>query len=826
MNEDIRKAVEYTFGRFLIASTAEIAQKVAFDIPNRQNIVSLDGTFYNSKGQMSGGSNGRDDSDMFVKVIEHIALERELNKIRKSRQELERVLDSSDFERKRQIYVQCDREVQRLTNIIKGMTEMAAVHGGGAAALIKLEKLRSDLEIYKKKISELQKEDTEITKQVQHLEHARKTADENKKKVEKELFEKEKKAKQDRLAAENVWSALSNLANTRDATLSACTENIRVAEQEISKLKDEIAAFEDSLQEIESDNGELQTKTKKHEDLVQQLKQMNQKKKSLEDQQAAIEKKKKSLEVEIEELDGKIKKVDGEISKIQSSLPALRREVESATRKNGSDWLMKFDCENDEDFQNEFQELLKIVGLSNTSSANDSSANTNKKQGKNQKKKASKDEEMDENPSKEVETHPTPVVSKNSFKETPALLEVLNNLPSGFRPLIEDLERSQAKLRRGFDAKSIKRIAELEERHKELTQRRTSLQQEKEGLEKSILELDMKKKVTVETTYGIVNLHFSNIFSSLLPGAMAQLVPVQEGIVAGLDLRVGFNGCWKDGLTELSGGQRSLLALSLILALLKFKPAPLYILDEVDAALDVSHTANIGRMIRDNFPNSQFIVVSLKEGMFHNADVLFSTRFENNVSRVIRSVNNTNERSTNNKVGMGADLSNPHLHQQLLANQGPSARALANANGGGVKGAAAKKLLNNNTSVFGNGKSNVLSSKNDNANNVSGLSGSASSLLGKLAARRVSEQDGLNKKQQLTSKSKAGNKSGKNKVVDSEDESMISDEEKEDVSMDSSQEEQEEAAGEDSVDDENENTFTSKTVRKATRRPRVVEDSD
>jgi len=51
--------------------------------------------------------------------------------------------------------------------------------------------------------------------------------------------------------------------------------------------------------------------------------------------------------------------------------------------------------------------------------------------------------------------------------------------------------------------------------------------------------------------------------------------------VAGLEVRVAFGDVWKESLTELSGGQRSLLALSLILAMLLFKPAPIYILDEV-----------------------------------------------------------------------------------------------------------------------------------------------------------------------------------------------------------------------------------------------------
>jgi len=75
--------------------------------------------------------------------------------------------------------------------------------------------------------------------------------------------------------------------------------------------------------------------------------------------------------------------------------------------------------------------------------------------------------------------------------------------------------------------------------------------------------------------------------------------------------------------------------------MLLFKPAPIYILDEVDAALDLSHTQNIGRMIKSHFPHSQFVVVSLKEGMFSNANVIFRTKFVDGVSTVTRTVNHS-----------------------------------------------------------------------------------------------------------------------------------------------------------------------------------------
>ena len=104
-----------------------------------------------------------------------------------------------------------------------------------------------------------------------------------------------------------------------------------------------------------------------------------------------------------------------------------------------------------------------------------------------------------------------------------------------------------------------------------------------------------------------MNKDFGSIFSTLLPGTQAKLRPPDgmDVIEGGLEVKVAFGDVWKESLSELSGGQRSLVALSLILSLLLFKPAPLYILDEVDAALDLSHTQNIGHMLKTHFKHSQ-----------------------------------------------------------------------------------------------------------------------------------------------------------------------------------------------------------------------------
>lgn len=165
-----------------------------------------------------------------------------------------------------------------------------------------------------------------------------------------------------------------------------------------------------------------------------------------------------------------------------------------------------------------------------------------------------------------------------------------------------------------------------------LHEKRSILLQDKKYLQATLEKLDQESQECVNKTISIVDEYFDSIFSSIIPGASARLVRVKQGV----EFRISLNGNLKKNLSELSGGQRSLLALSFILAQLRVKPAPLYILDEIDAALDLSHTENIGRMLHDQFAQSQFIIVSLKEGMFNFATVLFRTQFIDGRSTIQR----------------------------------------------------------------------------------------------------------------------------------------------------------------------------------------------
>ncbi|KAL2040451.1 hypothetical protein N7G274_006894 [Stereocaulon virgatum] len=195
-------------------------------------------------------------------------------------------------------------------------------------------------------------------------------------------------------------------------------------------------------------------------------------------------------------------------------------------------------------------------------------------------------------------------------------------------------ERFQG-MKKKINPKVMNMIDSVEKKEAALKNMMKTVIRDKRKIEETIVSLDEYKKEALHKTWTKVNGDFGNIFAELLPGSFAKLDPPEgKQISDGLEVKVSLGRVWKQSLTELSGGQRSLIALSLIMALLQFKPAPMYILDEVDAALDLSHTQNIGRLIKTRFKGSQFIVVSLKDGMFQNANRIFKTRFSEGTSVV------------------------------------------------------------------------------------------------------------------------------------------------------------------------------------------------
>jgi structural maintenance of chromosome 4 len=91
---------------------------------------------------------------------------------------------------------------------------------------------------------------------------------------------------------------------------------------------------------------------------------------------------------------------------------------------------------------------------------------------------------------------------------------------------------------------------------------------------------------------------------------------------------------WKN-ISNLSGGEKTLSSLSLVFALHHYKPTPLYVMDEIDAALDFKNVSIVGHYIKEQTKNAQFIIISLRNNMFELADRLHGIYKTDNCTKTV-----------------------------------------------------------------------------------------------------------------------------------------------------------------------------------------------
>ncbi|KAK2575757.1 hypothetical protein KPH14_003647 [Odynerus spinipes] len=431
------------------------------------------------------------------------------------------------------------------------------------------------------------------------------------------------------------------------------------------KIKEEVESFKANIDNLTERIGAAKTSeednAKKATELERQLKDsVNIHEKQLQEAENLLQ----TLKVEAEKSRVEWQKREQESEMLELEMKTLKETIETDKQQ-----LLKADeklnvlKENAQSFEQELQEIRATVeSLKNDVKTQQNIMNQQNEEIKklNERKediiKQSREAELDikklnhnvnslndyakgsrERVSKLIQTYQWIEEDKQYFGKAGGMYDFNVNKPEEMDKKIQQLQVHCDKLSRNVNARAINLLDKEEERFNGAMKKKEIVEGDKKKILETIRCLDGRKKEILLEAWEQVNKDFSSIFSSLLPGADAKLQPPEnQTVIDGLEIKVGFSGVWKESLGELSGGQRSLVALSLILAMLLFKPAPLYILDEVDAALDLSHTENIGTMLRTHFKHSQFIVVSLKDGMFNNANVLFTTRFIDGMSTVSR----------------------------------------------------------------------------------------------------------------------------------------------------------------------------------------------
>lgn len=134
-------------------------------------------------------------------------------------------------------------------------------------------------------------------------------------------------------------------------------------------------------------------------------------------------------------------------------------------------------------------------------------------------------------------------------------------------------------------------LSRIKDEIKECLDHQKKLTKDLTDLKMVIEKNEPEKKKELDQAFEKVSKDMGKIFKMLLKDCDARLVKKDKNnINAGIKVEVCFSGHWDNSLTQLSGGQKSFLVVSLIFAMLKYNPAPIYILDEIDAPLDENNT--------------------------------------------------------------------------------------------------------------------------------------------------------------------------------------------------------------------------------------------
>ena len=163
---------------------------------------------------------------------------------------------------------------------------------------------------------------------------------------------------------------------------------------------------------------------------------------------------------------------------------------------------------------------------------------------------------------------------------------------------------------------ALEELAELETRLTAIGERLTVLQQEREGVLQRIETMASLRNKAFMEAFTAVNGHFQDIFTQLSEGeGHLQLDDEADPLSGGLTLVAHPKGKVMRRLSAMSGGEKSLTALSFLFALQRFRPSPFYALDEVDSFLDGVNVENLARLIAQQAQQAQFLVVSHRRPM-------------------------------------------------------------------------------------------------------------------------------------------------------------------------------------------------------------------
>lgn len=227
------------------------------------------------------------------------------------------------------------------------------------------------------------------------------------------------------------------------------------------------------------------------------------------------------------------------------------------------------------------------------------------------------------------------------FKELFQTLELVDPgidfEPEGCKQIVDNL-REDAEALGEVNLGAVEELTRLQDRINFLTEQKDDLHKGENSLKKVLAEIDQRMEFYFEEAFQQINENFKQTYSELFEGGQVFLkLNDQENILeAGIEISAQPPGKRLQNITLLSAGEKVLTAIALVFAILRYKPAPFYLLDEVESTLDDANLARFTKFLKQNARQAQFIMITHRRRTMEEAGVLYGvTMPEPGVSKLM-----------------------------------------------------------------------------------------------------------------------------------------------------------------------------------------------
>ena len=225
-----------------------------------------------------------------------------------------------------------------------------------------------------------------------------------------------------------------------------------------------------------------------------------------------------------------------------------------------------------------------------------------------------------------------------------SLVELVENTTADENFVLENARRDAEDLREKLDnfgainMLALEELGEAEERHLFLTSQRTDIIDSIEATEEALKEIKQRSRERFKSAFEAINEHFKQFFIDMFGGGRGEMTLLESDDIleAGIEVVAQPPGKRLQNIMLLSGGEKAMTAIALVLAIFKYRPSPFCLLDEVDAPLDDANVGRFAAKIAEMSEKTQFIVITHNKRTMEAARALYGvTMQEAGVSKVV-----------------------------------------------------------------------------------------------------------------------------------------------------------------------------------------------